>query len=197
MVRFSRPCITRLDHGAVVAVLHLLGSRIGVASAAFVVALTGCGGGAFVAPPINLSVSVNNTTVVVPPNGTAVNVAVTIVAPTETASFTISGLPAGVSESYKESESNPSGLLTLVANSMTVPGTYMPKITVGSSGQTASVIFTLVISTPPKASQREKHDGSPGTTSGDGSNRPVRPSRPTRFSLKPPGVLRDHLPGTE
>jgi hypothetical protein len=71
-------------------------------------------------------------------------------APTETATFTISGLPAGVTYNYKESESNPSGLLTLVATSTTKPGTYMPIITVGSSGQTASVVFTLVISAPPK-----------------------------------------------
>jgi hypothetical protein len=118
-----------------------------LAFAAFVFAATGCGGGTtFSPPPINLSVSVNDTTVVVPPNGTAVNIPVTIVAPTETATFTISGLPAGVSDNYKESESNPSGLLTLVANSSTKPGTYSPIITVGSSGQTASVVFTLVIS---------------------------------------------------
>jgi hypothetical protein len=111
----------------------------------------GCGGGtSFSLPPIVLSVSVNGTTVVVPPNGTAVNIPVTIVAPTESATFTISGLPAGVSDTYKESESNPSGLLTLVANSTTKPGTYMPTITVGSSGQTASVAFTLVISAAPK-----------------------------------------------
>jgi hypothetical protein len=101
---------------------------------------------------------------VVPPNGTAVYVQVTIVAPTETATFTISGLPGGVSESYRESESNPSGLLTLVANSSTVPGTYMPEITVGSSGQTASVIFTLVISAPPKpANAKSLRDHFPGT----------------------------------
>ena len=49
-------------------------------------------------------------------------------------------------ENYKESESNPSGLLTLIAITSTMPGTYMPVITVGSSGQTASVAFTLVIS---------------------------------------------------
>jgi hypothetical protein len=111
----------------------------------------GCGGvTSFSPPPIVLSVSVNDTTVVVPPNGMAVNLPVTIVAPTETATFTISGLPAGVSDSYKESESNPSGLLTLIANSTTKPGTYMPTITVGSSGQTASVAFTLVISAAPK-----------------------------------------------
>jgi hypothetical protein len=137
--------------------LRLLRSGIGKCSAAFVLALasatssaTGCGGGSGFSPqPINLSVSVNNTTVVVPPNGTAVNLPVTIVAPTETATLTVNGLPAGVSASYKESESNPSGLLTLIANSSTMPGTYMPVITVGSSGQTASTVFTLVISTPP------------------------------------------------
>jgi hypothetical protein len=126
-------------------------SRIGVGAAGLVLVLIGCGGGtSFSPPPITLSVSVNNTTVVVPANSTAVNIPVTIVAPTETATFAITGLPAGVSENYKESESNPSGLLTLIANSSTVPGTYMPTITVGSSGQTASVVFVLVISAPPK-----------------------------------------------
>jgi hypothetical protein len=142
MVRFSRPGSPSTQSFC---------SRIAAAYAGFVLALVGCGGGAaFTPPPIVLSVSVNDTTVVVPPNGMPVNVPVTIVAPTETATFTISGLPAGVAESYKESESNPSGLLTLIANSSTKSGTYMPIITVGSSGQTASVIFTLVISAPPK-----------------------------------------------
>jgi hypothetical protein len=126
-------------------------SIIGVGAAGFVLVLVSCGGGtSFTPPPINLSVSVNDTTVVVAPNGIPVNVPVVIVAPTETATFAISGLPAGVTDTYKESESNPSGLLTLMANSSTVPGTYMPVITVGSSGQTASVVFTLVISAPPK-----------------------------------------------
>jgi hypothetical protein len=106
-------------------------------SAALTFALIGCGGGTFVPQPINLSVSVNNATITVPPNGTAVNVQV-------------AGLPAGVSYNYQESESNPSGLLTLIANSVTVPGTYMPKITVGTLDQTASTVFTLVISAPPK-----------------------------------------------
>jgi hypothetical protein len=124
-------------------VLPILRSRI--VKAGLVFALTGCGGGSYTPPPINLSVSVNSGTVSVPANGMPVYAQVTIVAPTETATFTIAGLPAGVAYSYKESESNPSGLLTLIANSTTVPGTYMPKITVGSSGQTASVVFTLVI----------------------------------------------------
>jgi hypothetical protein len=113
--------------------------------------LIGCGGGtSFSPPPINLSVSVNDATITVPANGMAVNVPVTIVAPTETATFTITGLPGGMSFNYRESESNPSGLLTLMAIPSTMPGTYRPQITVGTLGQTASVIFTLVVTAPPK-----------------------------------------------
>jgi hypothetical protein len=113
--------------------------------------LIGCGGGtSFSPPPINLSVSVNDATITVPANGMAVNVPVTIVAPTETATFTITGLPGGMSFNYRESESNPSGLLTLMAIASTMPGTYRPQITVGTLGQTASVIFTLVVTAPPK-----------------------------------------------
>jgi hypothetical protein len=125
-------------------------SRFRVAVAGFVLVVMGCGGSApLTPPPVHLSVSLSNTTVVVPLGG-AVNVPVVIVAPTETASFMITGLPAGVMENYKESESNPSGLLTLVANSATMPGTYMPTITVGSSNQTASLAFTLVIASAAK-----------------------------------------------
>jgi hypothetical protein len=114
--------------------------------AALLSVLTGCGShSTFTTPPIILKVSLSMPTVTVPPNGTPVYVQVTIVAPTETATFAILGLPAGVSATYKESESNPSGLLTLIASSATQQGTYMPQITVGSSGQTASTNFTLVI----------------------------------------------------
>ena len=123
--------------------LHILRSRI--VTAAFVLASSGCGGGSYTPPPINLSVSLNSATVTVPANGMPVYTQVIIVAPTETATFTIAGLPAGVSYSYRESESSASGLLTLIANSTAEPGSYMPKITVGSSGQTASAVFTLLI----------------------------------------------------
>jgi len=106
----------------------------------------GCGSrAAFVPPPIILSVSLSNSRVIVPTNGTPVPVPIVVVAPTETVTFQIIGLPGGISANYKESESNPSGLLTLVASSATQAGTYMPQITVGSSGQTASTVFSLVV----------------------------------------------------
>lgn len=107
---------------------------------------SGCGGSNSGSPPqIVLSVSLSNPTVTVVRGGAPALVPVTIMAPTETVTFSISGLPAGVTQSYKESESNPSGLLTLAASSVTDTGTYMPKIVVGSSGQTASVVFTLIV----------------------------------------------------
>jgi hypothetical protein len=127
-------------------------STLGAISIAFVLALAGCGGsGSYTPPPIVLSVSLSNATIDLQQGGTTY-APVTIDAPTETASFSILGLPPGVSQSYKESESNPSGLLTLTANASAPIGTYMPKITVGSSGQTASTIFTLVITAPTKGS---------------------------------------------
>lgn len=123
----------------------------GLALAAVLVAVAGCGGSRnYTPPPIVLTVSLGDSTITVPQGGTALE-PVTIDAPTETASFAITGLPGGVAESYKESESNPSGLLTITANSQAVIGTYKPIITVGSSGQTTSLVFALVVSAPGKA----------------------------------------------
>ena len=108
-------------------------------------AVLGCGGGgSMTTPPVVLTVSLPNNTIMVP-QGKAVSVPVTISAPTETVTFAIIGLPADVTESYKESESNPSGLLTITASPSATPGTFMPTIKVGSSGQTTSLAFTLVI----------------------------------------------------
>ena len=128
-------------------------------TAAVLIALSGCGGSRnYTPPPIILTVSLGNSTITVPQGGMALE-QVMIGAPTETASFTIIGLPAGVAESYKESESNPSGLLTITASSQAVIGTYKPTITVGSSGQTTSLVFTLVVSAATKTSELK----SPGT----------------------------------
>jgi hypothetical protein len=106
--------------------------------------LSACGGSSYTAHPITLSVSLSNPTVTLSQDS-SVSIPVVVVAPTETVTFTIQGLPAGVTQSYKESESNPSGLLTLYANASTKPGTYQSMMVVGSSGQTAAQVFTLVI----------------------------------------------------
>lgn len=101
-------------------------------------------------PPIVLSVTISENPIQITAGGPAAYVPVNIVAPTETASFAMMGLPAGVAETYKESESNPSGQLTLTANSSTPPGTYKCTVTIGSSGQTASTMVNLVVAPPSK-----------------------------------------------
>jgi hypothetical protein len=113
--------------------------------------LSGCGGhSSYTPPPVILSVSIGNPIVQITSNAVPIGVQVTIMAPTETATFSMIGLPSGLSYNYKESESNPSGLLTLTAATTTIAGTYKPTITVGSSGQTASLNFTMVVSAPSK-----------------------------------------------
>ena len=101
-------------------------------------------------PPIVLSVTISENPIPITAGGLPVYVSVLIDAPTETVSFAMMGLPGGVSESYKESESNPSGQLTLTANSSTPPGTYKCTVTVGSSGQMASTMVNLVVAPPSK-----------------------------------------------
>jgi hypothetical protein len=113
--------------------------------------LSGCGGShSMTTPPIVLSVTISENPIQITAGGPPVYVQVLIVAPTETTSFAMMGLPGGVSESYKESESNPSGQLTLTANSTTPPGTYQCTVTVGSSGQMASTTVNLVVAPPSK-----------------------------------------------
>jgi hypothetical protein len=124
------------------------------AFAVVLLAVSGCGGSRnYTPPPIVLTVSLGNPTITVPQGG-SVYAPVTIDAPTETVSFTITGLPGGVAESYKESESNPSGLLTIIANAQAMIGSYKSTITVGSSGQTTSLVFTLVVAAPGKTNDR-------------------------------------------
>jgi hypothetical protein len=114
-------------------------------------ALSSCGGShSMTTPPIVLSVTISENPIPITAGGPPVYVSVLIDAPTETASFAIMGLPGGVSESYKESESNPSGQLTLTANSSAPPGTYKCTVIVGSSGQTASTMVNLVVAPPSK-----------------------------------------------
>jgi hypothetical protein len=126
---------------------------ISLAQVALLFMASGCGGSSNDNPPsIVLTVSLNSPVTL--SQGGTIYVPVIIDAPTETATFSITGLPNGVSQSYKESESNPSGQLTLTANAQVSLGTYTPKITVGSSGQTASVVFTLVVSSAAKADDR-------------------------------------------
>ena len=96
--------------------------------------------------PTPIMVSLPVSTVVVPQDGTQVVVPINITSTSETAVVSVSGLPAGLEEKYEASDTNPSGSLAFTASAATPEGTYTPRVTVQSAGQTASTNFTLVVS---------------------------------------------------
>src|SRR4029077_18249675 len=122
------------------------GQAWGVAIVGFALA-AGCRcGGGFIAVPMRIMVSLPVSTVVVPQDGTQVVVPINITSTSETALVSVSGLPTGMQEKYAASDTNPSGSLVFTASAATPAGTYTPKVTVQSAGQTASTNFTLVVS---------------------------------------------------
>jgi hypothetical protein len=92
-----------------------------------------------------ISVHLVTQTVTLQQGGPAVSVVITIDSPSETAVVQVGGLPAGVSVKYAASDTNPSGLLTFMANANAMKGTFMPTVTVLSAGQTAATTFTLKV----------------------------------------------------
>lgn len=110
-------------------------------------AVCGCGGKAAgpmqYAPPI--TVTLDLAQIKVSQNGTPVIVQIFIDSTSETALVSFTGLPAGVQVTYQASDTSPSGALTFIASQNAPLGTYTPKVTAQSAGQTASTTFTLVV----------------------------------------------------
>ena len=116
-----------------------------ILTAACGAAVLGCGGvsGTPVMNPISVDLPIS--TVVIMPGAASVTIPIQIRSPSETALVSVGGLPAGVGAKYAASDTNPSGSLTFSANTSAVTGTFMPIVTVQSSGQTASTGFTLIV----------------------------------------------------
>jgi hypothetical protein len=112
------------------------------ASTGFVAA---CGGanGTVTSNPVSVSLPVS--TVTVTRNGAPVTIPIQIQSTSETALVMVSGLPAGVGESYAASDTNPSGTLTFSATGFAAVGTFMPTVKVTSAGQFAAADFTLIV----------------------------------------------------
>jgi hypothetical protein len=105
----------------------------------------GCGGGSVVVslPPITVYLPV--TTVTITQNGAPMAIPIQIQSTSETALVSVAGLPAGVSETYAASDTNPSGTLTFTATRTATSGRFMPQVSVMSAGQTANSGFTLIV----------------------------------------------------
>jgi hypothetical protein len=117
----------------------------GIYSFGFAVILAGCGGGGSSSPPpAQISVTLGNTTVAVPQDGTPVTLPVTISPLTSTVSVSVSGLPAGVSLQPSTTGSAAIGSVTFVGSASALAGSYPAVVQVSEGGQTASAKFTLI-----------------------------------------------------
>ena len=106
---------------------------------------TGCGSGKSSTSTTPITVTLQSTPIVLPQDGTSVQVPITIASPGATAQVNFSSLPALVEVTYTATGGSVSGTLTFNASSASPTGKYMPMATVTSGGQTASTSFTLVI----------------------------------------------------
>lgn len=95
--------------------------------------------------PNPITVSFLVSSVKVPQDGTRVSVSILIVSTSETALVAVGGLPAGLSEKYVFSDTNPSGALEFTASPQTPLGAYTLTVKVNSAGQTASTMLTLIV----------------------------------------------------
>src|SRR5579859_1779189 len=108
-------------------------------------AITGCSGANGSSAMTPISVSLGSSMVVVSQDGKPPRVQVAIMSTSETALVSFRGIPVGVQTMYAASDTNPSGVLTFVANTSASVGTSMPNITVNSAGQMATITFTLIV----------------------------------------------------
>jgi hypothetical protein len=119
------------------------GPVLGIFALLVGIALAGCGGGS-TTPPTPIAVTLGATSVVVPQDGAAATLAMTISGPGGTATVTVSGLPGGVTEQFAASNGGPSGTLTFTGSPSAAAGNYTPAVEVSLAGQTASQSFALV-----------------------------------------------------
>jgi hypothetical protein len=105
--------------------------------------LAGCGSST-PATLVPLTVTPAASTVVVPQDGTAATLALTISPLNSTVSVTVSGIPGGITQQYSSSSSAPMGSVTFVGSAAAAAGSYPAVVTVSEGGQTASANFTLV-----------------------------------------------------
>ncbi len=118
----------------------------GCLTGAALLTLAGCSGGkaSSAGAATKLSISLGSSSVVVAQDGTPATVPVYIMGPAGTATVTVSGLPAGVSEQFTPVGSGPSGTLTLTGGATVAAGSYSPTLTVSLGGQSQTQGFTVV-----------------------------------------------------
>lgn len=120
-----------------------------VASCMVLVALvfSGCGGGSKSStpstPPV-ISITLANSTVVVPQDGVQATLGVTITGATGTATVTVTGPPSGIATKFTATAGGPSGQLTFTGASTVPAGSYPAVVNVSLAGASATQAVTLI-----------------------------------------------------
>jgi hypothetical protein len=121
------------------------GGLIGIIVSGIILLLTiGCGSGKSSSSPTPITVTVQSTPIVLPQDGSTVQVPITIVSFTP-AQVTFSSLPALVQATFSAVGGGPSGTLALSASSATPTGSYASTATVTSGTQRATASLNIVI----------------------------------------------------
>jgi hypothetical protein len=128
---------------------HITGPTWVLASGFALFFMVGCGGANHGTPT---AVTMQATPILLPQDGAAVQVPITIVSYDAHAQVTFSNLPALVEATYAIGPIGPSGTLTFTASSATPAGTYTSTVLVSSASLSASTTFTLVIAPVVKVS---------------------------------------------
>lgn len=91
------------------------------------------------------TITLPTTPVVVPQDGTATHVTMTINTTNYSPVVTFSGLPTQVQGTYSATGAGPSGALSFTATSASPPGTYASSVTVVIGNQSKTAPFALVV----------------------------------------------------
>src|SRR5260370_14180436 len=107
-------------------------------SACSLLLAVGCGSISTTKPPTALTLTLQSTPIVLPQDGSTVQVPVTITSPSAIVQVSFASLPSLVQATYSHPGFGPSGTLSFSASSATPTGTYMGTVTVTSGVQSVS-----------------------------------------------------------
>jgi hypothetical protein len=107
------------------------------------VVLAGCGSGSSTPPP-TLVVTLGSADVIVPQDGAAVQLPVTISGASGTPSVSVDNLPSGVAAQFAAANGGPSGTLTFMGSASALAGSYSTNVRVSLAGGSALQSLTVV-----------------------------------------------------
>ncbi|MFP5234686.1 MAG: hypothetical protein ACLGSD_02190 [Acidobacteriota bacterium] len=106
--------------------------------------LAGCGSGSSTTSTSNATLSLASSSIVVPQDGRAVTLAVTVTGATSGSAVTVGGLPSGITETFQANPGSLSGVLTFQGSSSAAAGNASATVSVTVAGKFVTQPLTIV-----------------------------------------------------